>query len=82
MPNVPNRALSSAQERALDIYRRLTERNGSPPSVREFAEALGQSHNAAHYMIGRLREKGFLSMKPITITRPALTAKGSKARRS
>lgn len=80
MSNQPNENLSSAQEDALAVYRRLTDKLGEPPSVRQFAEALGKSHNAAHYMIGQLRKKGYLSMKPVTIIRPALTAKGRRAK--
>ena len=83
VPNTQNRNLSPTQEHALTLYRRLTDKNdGNPPSVREFAAALGKSHNAAHYLIGKLREKGFLSMKPITIIRPNLTAKGRAAKGS
>lgn len=80
MPNVPNQNLSSAQQEALTIYRKLTDTLGEPPSVREFAKALGKTHNAAHYMIQRLREKGYLSMKPVTVIRPRLTAKGRAAK--
>lgn len=75
-----NRNLTTTQEHALGVYRRLTEKLGEPPSVRAFAEALGRTHNSAHRMIGQLREKGYLSMKPVTIIRPRLTAKGRAAK--
>ncbi len=79
MPNVPNKLLSDTQARALDVYRRWTDRHdGSPPSVRELAAELGITHNGAHYLIGKLREKGYLTMKPVTIIRPTLTAKARK----
>lgn len=80
MPNVPNENLSSTQQEALDAYRKHVERHGEPPTVRELGEALGKSHNAAHYLIQKLREKGYLSMKPVTIIRPKLTAKGRSAK--
>lgn len=80
MSNAPNDNLSSTQQEALAVYRRLTEKKGEPPTVREFASALGKSHQAAHYMIQKLREKGYLSMRPVTIIRPTLTAKGRQAK--
>jgi len=79
-PNEPNRNLTTTQERALDAYRRLTERDGEPPTVRQLGDALGVGHNGAHRLIQILREKGYLSMKPVTIIRPTLTAKGRKAK--
>lgn len=75
-----NTNLTSTQEHALGVYRRLTEKKGEPPTVRELAEALGKSRNAAHFMIQQLREKGYLTMKPVTIIRPKLTAKGRAAK--
>jgi len=79
MPNepLPNMNLTSAQQHALDIYRKLCEKNGGEsPTVREFAEALGKSHSSAHQFIRQFQAKGHLSMKPVTIIRPRLTAKG------
>lgn len=76
-----NRELTTTQKEALDTYRRLTDKNGGdPPSVRELASALGKGHNAAHQLIQKLREKGYLSMKPVTIIRPTLTAKARKTK--
>jgi Mn-dependent DtxR family transcriptional regulator len=81
MPDpLPNRNLTTTQERALTHYRRLTEQAGEPPTVRALGEALGVKHTAAHRLIQALREKGYLSMKPVTITRPTLTAKGRRAK--
>lgn len=77
---VDNKNLTTIQENALGIYRNLEERLGEPPSVRVFAEALGKSHASAHQFIQQFRKKGFVSMKPITIIRPRLTAKGRKAK--
>ncbi len=74
-----NLNLTSPQEEALAAYRRLTEKHGGePPTVRMLAEAIGKSPNAAHQLIQRLREKGYLSMKPVTIIRPTLTAKARR----
>lgn len=75
-----NMNLTSVQQEALEAYRRLCDRKGEPPTVRELGEALGKSPNAAHALIQRLREKGYLSMKPVTIIRPTLTAKGRRAK--
>lgn len=75
-----NKNLTTAQENALAIYRNLEHRLGEPPTVRVFAEALGKSHSAAYQFIQQFRKKGFISMRPITIIRPRLTAKGRKAK--
>lgn len=80
MPNRENELLTSTQHRALDAYRRLSDEKGEPPTVREFAHALGVTHQGAHYLITKLREKGYLSMKPVTIVRPKLTAKARRAK--
>jgi hypothetical protein len=75
-----NTLLTTTQAEALDAYRRLTEENGGqPPTVRALAAALGKSHNAAFALIGQLRKKGYLTMKPVTIVRPKLTAKARRA---
>jgi Mn-dependent DtxR family transcriptional regulator len=75
-----NRNLTTVQEEALVVYRRLTDKKGGePPTVRELASAIGKSPNAAYGLIQRLREKGYLTMKPVTVIRPRLTAKGKKA---
>jgi SOS-response transcriptional repressor LexA len=76
-----NTELTPAQKQALDAYRRhCDEHAGAPPTVRWLADALGKSPNAAQQLIERLREKGYLSMKPVTIIRSKLTAKGRAAR--
>ena len=75
-----NRELTTAQKQALDAYRRHCDKNQqSPPTVRELAGYLGKSPNAAFALIGKLREKGYLTMKPVTTIRPRLTAKAKKA---
>lgn len=77
---VPNTNLTSTQQHALDVYRRLTAESGQPPSVRELAAALGTSHTSAHALVGKLRDKGYLGMKPVTVTRLMPTTKGQKKR--
>lgn len=76
---VKNKNLTSTQEDALAVYRRLCERGGEPPTVRAFAEALGRSKTSAHNLINQFRRKGYVSMKPVTIIRPKLTAKARRA---
>lgn len=76
----PNRNLTTTQERALVAYRRLSDKKGEPPTVRELGDALGVSHNSSHQLIKKLREKGYLTSKPVTIIRPTLTAKGRAAK--
>jgi hypothetical protein len=81
LPRMPeNKNLTTTQESALAVYRKLTDRLGEPPSVRVFAEALGKSHSAAHAFIQQFRKKGYLSMRPITLIRPRLTTKARKAK--
>lgn len=76
-----NTNLTSAQEHALGIYRKLCDKHGGEsPTVREFAAALGKTHTTAHQYIQQFRAKGYLSMKPVTIIRPKLTAKGRAAK--
>lgn len=62
----------------LETYKRLTEKNGVQPSVRELAKELGISHGGANLRLRTLRERGYLSMPPITQTRLRVTAKGKK----
>lgn len=75
-----NRNLTSPQEEALTAYRRITDKQGGePPTVRQLADALGKSPNAAYQLTLQLRKKGYLTMKPVTVIRPRLTAKGRRA---
>lgn len=75
-----NRELTTAQKQALDAYRRHCDRNEqNPPTVRQLADYLKKSPNAAFALMQKLREKGYLTMKPVTTIRPRLTAKAKKA---
>lgn len=83
MPNETpkNTNLTSAQQNALAVYKKLCANNGGEsPTVRQFAAALGKTHTTAHQYIQQFRAKGYLSMKPVTIIRPKLTAKGRAAK--
>lgn len=75
-----NRELTTAQKEALVAYRRHCDKHdGAPPTVRELAALLRKSPNAAQNLIQKLREKGYLSMRPVTIIRSTVTAKGRRA---
>ena len=77
-PHIPG--LTPRQEEALRVYKKMTRQNGDiTPTVRALAEALQVSPNAAHRQIQQLREKGYLTMPPITQTRMRISAKGKKA---
>lgn len=76
MVNKPNRHLTSTQEHALDLYRKFEKKHGDPPSTRQLAELLECEVSNAHRLIGILRDKGHLSMRPVTITRLKVTRKG------
>jgi SOS-response transcriptional repressor LexA len=73
MPN-ENRELTTRQKDALKVYAKFVEQHGRPPSVREYGEALGVSHRAAHFQLQKLKEKG-----RITMVRMKVSAKGLKA---
>jgi SOS-response transcriptional repressor LexA len=74
-----NLELTSTQKEALAAYRRITDKQGGePPTVRQLAEALGKSSSAAQELIRHLREKGYLTMKPVTFVRSKLTAKARR----
>jgi SOS-response transcriptional repressor LexA len=74
----PAEGLTEAQRNALRVYEKYIEKHGEPPTVRAFAAELGVGHNAAHYFIVQLRDKGYLGARPITMIRPSLTRKGKR----
>lgn len=80
--NMPpkNTELTTTNRAAWMAFKKLTDRLGTEPSVRQLAAALGVSHQAAHYQIGQLREKGYLGERRITARRLMLTAKGRQAK--
>lgn len=70
----PNAELTTSELHALRAYEKFTAQHGAPPSVRQLAALCGITHNPAHYIIGRLRDKG-----AITQVRLRVSAKGKKA---
>ena len=63
----------------LRVYKSMTEANGGiTPTARALAAKLGIGHSGAHQRIVALREKGYLTMPPITQTRMRLSAKGKR----
>jgi SOS-response transcriptional repressor LexA len=76
-----NTELTTSERDALNMYNRLTEKaGGTPPTSQELATALGYtSRQGGHLMITRLREKGFLTMRPVTVQRLKLSTKGKRA---
>jgi Mn-dependent DtxR family transcriptional regulator len=76
----PNTELTSSEKAAWIAWGKHVTKNGTPPSVRQLAALLEVSPNAAHYTIGKLREKGYLAERQVTETRLMLTSKGKKRR--
>lgn len=74
-----NLELTTVEKKVLAAYHKFTERQGAPPSVRMLAHKTGVARSSVQYVLGRLREKGFLSPRPITLVRPRLSAKGRDA---
>lgn len=73
-----NRELTTTNQEAWQAIQKFNDKHGVLPSVRQLAEVLGVSHNAAHYQMGQLRDKGYLGERRVTETRLMLTAKGRK----
>ncbi len=76
---VKNDELTTTQKEALRTYQKFETKHGVPPSVRQLAAELDISHNASHYLIGMLRDKGFLAPRAVTEMRLKVSAKGKKA---
>lgn len=78
MPTIPE-DLTPVLVATLRVYKAMTDDNdGVAPTVRELADRLGLSHGGAHLRLRALRERGYLTMPPITQTRLRVTAKGKK----
>lgn len=78
MPRKPNRELTTSEREALNQYEKYIEKHGEPPSVRQLGALLDITHGPAHYLITKLREKGYLSARPVTLIRPTLTKKAKR----
>jgi SOS-response transcriptional repressor LexA len=61
------------QRRILRLIVQLSEKQGYTPSVAELAAASNISHNAAHELLVRLRDKGFVTWRPRASRTLALT---------
>lgn len=73
------RDLTALLADTLEIYKEMTEKNGGvTPTARALGKRLGVTHGAAHLRIVALRERGYLTMPPITQTRIRLSAKAKK----
>jgi hypothetical protein len=77
--NKPNHELTSTQKAAWTKYKRFEERHARPPTVREFAELLGQDGPSnAHRLITLFRDQGLLAPRRVTETRLMVSAKGRR----
>lgn len=74
----PNTELTSHQKHASKVLAKLTLQLGHDPSVRQFAEALGVTHGAAHQLMRRLEARGVIR-RTTTAVRLKLTPKGKKS---
>jgi hypothetical protein len=71
--------LTAALAETLRVFKAMTDDNdGITPSVRALAEKLGISHGGVHLRLRALRDRGYLTMPPITQTRLRISAKGKK----
>ena len=75
----PNHELTSIEKEAVRVYREHIDKYGAPPSLRQLGQYLNMVHSAAHHLLGRLRDKGYMQEKKVTVTRLMLSAKGKKA---
>lgn len=72
-----NRELTTTQREHWEKFRRFSEKHDRPPTVREFAELIGQTGPSnAHRLITLFRELGLLAPRRVTETRLRVTAKG------
>lgn len=76
-----NVELTTAEKEGLIMYDRLTEKSGgTPPTAQELATALGHADRQyGHQLVQRLRDKGHLTMRPVTVMRLKLSNKGRRA---
>ncbi|WP_418154816.1 transcriptional repressor LexA [Actinoalloteichus caeruleus] len=61
----PNGALTSRQQRVLDVIRQWLDEHGYPPSIREIGEAVGlTSTSSVAHQLRTLERKGYLRRDP------------------
>lgn len=64
MAKSPSTVLTARQEKVLRTIRNFIVHQGVPPTVRELAEALGITSSTAFYLLGELKEKGYIRRDP------------------
>jgi DNA-binding transcriptional regulator YhcF (GntR family) len=75
---LPNDELTTSEKRCLAAFRKHVERYKSEPTIRWLAEQLEVYPNTITYALKKLRGKGFLEDKPITVIRIKLSERGKK----
>lgn len=74
-----NLELTTAEKDCLRHYRDHVAQFKAPPTYRQLAIYIGaKHHNTAVFLVGKLREKGYLVEKPVTVMRLRLSSKGRK----
>ena len=73
-----NDELTTAQKHALEVWLAFEREHGAPPNGATFARLLDVTRQQAHEYQKRLREKGFIAPRRVTITRLRSTAKARK----
>ncbi len=76
---VTNTELTSNEKEALRFYADFLSRHKKAPTFRQIADHLGVYPNAARWVIDKLKEKGHLVERPVTVMRLKVSAKGKKA---
>lgn len=74
-----NQELTSHQKDVLKVIKKLTAQNGEVPGRHVLAQALGCSLTSAQFALNILKEKGYLKLRPVTVMRLKLSAKGRQA---
>lgn len=78
MPEKPPSTLSPRERSAFLFYERHVDKYAEAPTFRALAEHLGIVVSHAHYIVARLRQKGYLTSPKVTIIRSMPTAKGRR----
>ena len=75
----PNDELTSNDRKVLAAFRKHVEQYKCEPTTRQLAEELGVYPNAITWAFKKLRSKGYLEDKKITVIRIKLSERGKKA---
>jgi hypothetical protein len=79
MPKTKNLELTSNEAKALRFCKEHLDTYKKMPTFRQIAEHLGVYVNAANWIVDKLKEKGALVERPVTVMRLKVSAKGKKA---